>query len=225
MAIRVVVADDHTVVRDGLRLILEAEGDICGVGEGADGRKAVRQARSARPHVVVMDVSMPGLNGIEATRQISELRPCPSVVILSVHSNAEYVFQALKAGARGYLLKESAGKEVVSAVRAVHAGRRYLSERIAGVVADDYLCRGSRSPAGEALERLSSREREVLQLVAEGKSSAEIAETIHLSRKTVDTYRSRLMQKLGIANVPGLVRFAMAQGLIPLEPPPPPAHP
>jgi len=213
MSIRVVLADDHAVVRDGLRLILETEGDISVVGDVSDGREAVRMARSLSPDVVVMDIAMPGLNGIDATQQMADIDPCPAVVILSMHSTAEYVFRSLRAGARGYLLKESAGRDVANAVRAVHSGRRYLSEKIAAIVTDDYLSRRAASDSKGPLEALSGREREVLQLVVEGKSSAEIAKTIHLSRKTVDTYRSRVMEKLGIDNLPGLVRFAIAHGL------------
>ena len=213
MSIRVILADDHVVVRDGLRLILETEGDISVVGDVSDGREAVRMARSLIPDVVVMDIAMPGLNGVDATQQIAEIDPRPAVVILSMHSTAEYVFRSLLAGARGYLLKESAGRDVVNAVRAVHSGRRYLSEKIATMVTDDCLSRRAASDSKGPLEALSGREREVLQLVVEGKSSAEIAKTIHLSRKTVDTYRSRVMEKLGIDNLPGLVRFAIAQGL------------
>jgi DNA-binding NarL/FixJ family response regulator len=214
MAIRVVLADDHTVVRDGLRLILEAEGDISVVGDGANGREAVSLVRKLSPNVVIMDIAMPELNGIEATRQICQLQPAPAVVMLSVYSTAAYVYRALKAGARGYLLKESAGKDVVNAVRAAHEGRRYLSEKIANIITDDYLSYRGSSAEKDPLEQLSDREREVLQLVAEGKSSPEIAKAIHLSPKTVETYRYRLMRKLKIESIPELVRFAAAQGLI-----------
>jgi DNA-binding NarL/FixJ family response regulator len=214
MSITVFLADDHAVVRDGLRSLLEAQPDIRVVGDAANGREAVRQVVQLCPDVVVLDIAMPELNGIEAARGIS--RDCPSArtVILSMHSTAEHVFRALQAGARGYLLKESAGIEVVNAVRAVHAGRRYLSQKISDTLIDDYV--RQRQPESP-LSRLSRRERQVLQLVVEGQSSAEIAETLSLSPKTVETYRSRLMGKLGISDLPGLVKFAIQHGLTPLE--------
>ena len=217
MTITVFLADDHAVVRDGLRLLLEAQGDITVVGAAANGRLAVRQVGQLRPDVVVMDIAMPELNGIEATRQIRERQLPTQVVILSVHSTAEHVFRSLQAGARGYLLKESAGTEVVNAVRAVHAGRRYLSQKISDGVIDGYLQQRQIVEAESPLARLSPREREVLQLVVEGKSSADIADVLALSAKTVETYRSRIMQKLGIGDLPGLVKFAIRQGLTSLE--------
>ncbi len=215
-AIRVFLADDHAVVRDGLRLILEAQGDIAVVGEAANGHQAVRLVQQLRPDVVVMDIAMPELNGIEATREIRQSCPATQAVILSMHSTAEHIFRALEAGARGYLLKESAGLEVVEAVRAVHAGRRYLSQRISDTVIDDYL-RQRQAATKDPLERLTPRERQVLQLVAEGKSSAEIGDILFLSPKTVDTYRSRLMQKLGLSDLPSLIRFAIQHGITPLD--------
>ena len=217
MTITVFLADDHAVVRDGLRLLLEAQGDITVVGAAANGRLAVRQVGQLRPDVVVMDIAMPELNGIEATRHIRERQLPTQVVILSVHSTAEHVFRSLQAGARGYLLKESAGTEVVNAVRAVHAGRRYLSQKISDGVIDGYLQQRQIVEAESPLARLSPREREVLQLVVEGKSSADIADVLALSAKTVETYRSRIMQKLGIGDLPGLVKFAIRQGLTSLE--------
>lgn len=217
MAIRVFLADDHGVVRDGLRLLLEAQGDITVVGDAADGREAVRQVQELGPDVVVMDIAMPELNGIEATYQLREMCPAIQIVILSIHSATEHILRALRAGARGYLLKESAGTEVVEAVRAVHAGRRYLSQRISDTVIDGYLRQDPGDRVRSPLESLSPREREVLQLVVEGKTSAEIGKILFLSPKTVETYRSRLMQKLGINGLPGLVKFALQHGLIPLE--------
>jgi DNA-binding NarL/FixJ family response regulator len=217
MSITVFLADDHAVVRDGLRFLLEAQHDIKVVGDAANGRDAVRQVAQLCPDVVIVDIAMPDLNGIEATQQIRETRPSAQVIILSMHSTTEHVFRALQAGARGYLLKESAGVEVISAVRAVHAGRRYLSEKISDQVIDDYVRQRDAVEAESPLARLSPREREVLQLVVEGKSSAEIADILFLSPNTVETYRSRLMQKLGISDLPGLVKFAIQHGLTPLE--------
>jgi DNA-binding NarL/FixJ family response regulator len=215
MTIRVFIADDHAVIRDGLRYLLEAQGDLVVVGDAGDGRTAVRQVQELHPDVVVMDIAMPELNGIEAAQQIRETCPSTQVVILSMHSTTEHIQRALLVGAQGYLLKESAGREVVEAVRAVHAGRRYLSHKIADTVINNYVRASQTAQHHSPLERLSAREREILQLVAEGKSSADIAEILHLSPKSVGTYRSRLMRKLGIGDVAGLVRFAIQHGLTP----------
>jgi len=214
--IRVFLADDHAIVRDGLRMILEAQSDMTVAGDAADGRQAVRLVEQLQPNVVVMDIAMPELNGIEAAQQIRETCPSAQVIILSMHSSAEHIFRALQAGARGYLLKESAGAEVVDAVRAVHAGRRYLSQRITETVVEDYVHQ-RQAEAKSPLDLLSPREREVLQLVVYGKSSAEIAEILFLSPKTVETYRSRLMQKLGLHDLPSLVKFAIQHGVTALE--------
>ena len=212
--IRIVLADDHGVVRDGLRVLLEAQCDIQVVGDVANGRDALRLTRQLHPDVIVMDIAMPELNGIEATLQIQDASFSTQVLILSMHSTTEYVFRALQAGARGYLLKDSAGAEVVDAVRVVHAGRRYLSQKIASTVLDDYISERSRA---SPLDSLSPRERQILQLVAEGKSSAEAAAMLFLSPKTVDTYRSRMMQKLGIGDLPSLVKFAIQHGITQLD--------
>lgn len=217
MVIRVFLADDHAVVRDGLRFLLEAQSQIHVIGDAANGREAVRQVQQSKPDVVVMDIAMPELNGIEATQQIREACPSTQVVILSMHSTAEYIFRAFQAGAQGYLLKESAGMELVDAVRTVYAGNRYLSYRIAGTVLDDYVQQRQTAQADNPLERLSGREREILQLLVEGKSNAQIAKILSLSSKTVETYRSRLMQKLGISDLPSLTKFALQHGLIQVE--------
>jgi len=214
MAVTVLLADDHAVVRDGLRLLLEASGEFQVVGMAVDGIEAVRHALDLRPQVVVMDVAMPGMNGIEASQQILETWPDARIVILSMYVSVEHVHRALQAGAIGYLLKESAGAEVVEAVRTVAAGQRYLSRKITETVIDDYIhSRQSVNP----LESLSPRERQVLQLTAEGRSNAEIAGLLFLSPKTVETYRSRLMQKLDLQDVPALVKFAINHGLISLD--------
>ena len=217
MSITVFLADDHAVVRDGLRVLLEAQPDIRVAGDAANGRETVRQVVRLRPDVAVLDIAMPELNGIEAAQRITQDCPSTRVIILSMHSTTEHVFRALQAGARGYVLKESAGIEVVNAVRAVHAGRRYLSQKISDRLIDDYVVQRQAAEAESPLARLSSRERQVLQLVVEGKSSADIAGVLFLSLKTVETYRSRLMQKLGISDLPGLVKFAIQHGLTPLE--------
>lgn len=213
--ITVFLADDHAVVRDGLRALLEAQADLRVVGDAADGRVAAREAETLRPDVVVMDIAMPELNGIDAAAQIRASSPATQVVILSVHADSEHIFRAFKTGALGYVMKEAAGQEVVKAVREVHAGRRYLSPLIADTVATDFMrMRQDRTERGP-LDRLSAREREVLQLVVEGRSSAEIASRLLLSVKTVETYRSRLMQKLDIHDLPGLTKFAIRHGLTP----------
>jgi DNA-binding NarL/FixJ family response regulator len=217
MTITVFLADDHAVVRDGLRAILEAQPDMRVVGEATNGREAARRVAELRPNVVVMDIAMPDLNGIEATQHIRERCPSVQIIILSMHATKEYIRRALQAGARGYLLKDSAGAEVLQAVRAVHAGRRYLSQRVSEEILDEYPRPRGAAQADDPLSLLSPREREVLQLVVEGRTSAEIAERIFLSPKTVETYRSRLMAKLGVADLPGLVKFAIQHGVTHLE--------
>lgn len=215
--IRVFLADDHAVVRDGLRALLDEQADIQVVGDATNGREAVRQVAELLPDVVVMDVAMPELNGIDAAGEILQTHPSVRVIILSMHSTTEYVFRALQAGAQGYVLKESAGIEVVNAVRTAHADQRYLSHKISDRLIDDYLHQFQSVEAEGPLARLSPREREVLQLVVEGRSSAEIADTLSLSLKTVETYRSRMMRKLGIKDLPNLVKFAIQHGITPLE--------
>jgi DNA-binding NarL/FixJ family response regulator len=212
MTIRVLLADDHAVLRDGVAALLQAQEDITVVAHAQDGREAVRKAAELKPDVAIMDIVMPELDGIEATRLVHQSSPLTQVVILSMYSTTEHIFRALQAGAKGYLLKESAGAELVAAVRSAHTGRRYLSQKITETVVDDYI--REHQPT-DPLGKLSSRERQILQLVAAGKSTADIAHTLFLSPKTVDTYRSRLMQKLDIDSLAGLVKFAIACGLIP----------
>ena len=181
MTIRVLLADDHAIVRDGLRSLLSIEQNITIVGDASDGRQAVQQVQLLKPDVVVIDISMPELNGIEATRQIIEMLPRTRCIILSMHASAEYVYRALQAGAVGYLLKESAGKEVAQAIRTVHSGGRYLGSEITKMVIDDYVIQRATSTNQSPLESLSPREREILQMVVEGKSSVDIAEVLSLS--------------------------------------------
>lgn len=213
MTISVFIADDHAVVRDGLKLLLQAQPDITVAGEASNGRDAVRLIGKLAPDVAVLDIAMPQMNGIEAAAQVHAISSRTRVIILSMHASSEHVFRALQAGAAGFVLKESAGAEVVQAVRAVSAGGRFLSAPIAEMVQDPGLritgSAGEKSP----LERLSSRERQVLQLVVEGRSSADVAEVLFLSPKTVETYRSRIMQKLGVRDLTGLVKFAVQHGL------------
>ena len=212
MIIRVLLADDHRVITDGLRSLIEAERDLRVVGVATTGTAAVRLAAQTAPDVVVMDQAMPEMNGTEAARLISSRREGTRVVILSMHSNPEYVHRALQAGASGYVLKSSAGDDVVAAIRAVHAGRRYVSPALNELLLDRMID-GSDDP----LARLSARERQVLKLLAEGHSVVHIAAKLSLSRKTVETYRERLMEKLHLADVPGMVKFALKQGIIALE--------
>jgi DNA-binding NarL/FixJ family response regulator len=208
--ITVYLVDDQRILRDGLRALLELQGDMRVVGEAADGRAALEGILAAQPDVVLMDVTMPELNGMDATQAVTQKAPQVKVIILSVHSDSEHVHRAFQAGAAGYLLKESAGTEVVAAVRAAQGNRRYVSPKIADALA---LRRDKRGP----FESLSAREREVLQLTVAGATSAGIAEKLNLSPKTVDTYRSRAMEKLGVQNLPELVRLAVKHGLTPPE--------
>jgi two-component system response regulator NreC len=211
--IKILIADDHGVVAEGLKHLIEAQADMRVVAIAADGREAVRVAREAQPDVVLMDLSMPELNGADAARAILERDPKCRVIVLSMYSDREYVRRALTAGAAGYVVKRSAAKEVVEAIRAVFGGGRYLSPRVADVVIEDY----ADDKAADPLSRLSAREREVLQLLAEGRTGAEIAQRLSLSQKTVETYRARLVEKLGIRDVAGLVRFAIQRGLVSLD--------
>jgi DNA-binding NarL/FixJ family response regulator len=217
MSIAIVLADDHRVVREGLRALLERHEDLRVVGEAADGQEAVKLAATLKPDVIVMDISMPVLNGIEATQQAIEASPSTRVIILSMYSTSEHIFRSFKAGAQGYLLKESAGADVVNAVRAVREGKRYLTEKIADAILDDFIHQRSLAESESPVSRLSKRERHILQLVVEGKSSSEIGLQLFLSPKTVETYRSRIMHKLSINDVPGLVKFALQHGLTALE--------
>jgi len=207
---RVLLADDHAVVRDGLRALLEHVGDFEIVGVAGNGRDAVAEAQRLSPDVVVMDIAMPELDGIEATRRILEKCAGTKVLILSMYLSSEHLHRAMHAGARGYVLKESAGDEVVDAVRAVQAGKRYLSHKISETMIDDYLRDGVRvSP----LDSLSLRERDVLQMVVEGQTNSVIAAKLSLSPKTIETYRTRIMRKLKVHDTVELVKFAMRHGL------------
>lgn len=217
MRTTIFLADDHAVVRDGLRLLLETNPDFSVIGGAGNGRDAIRQMAQSCPDVAILDIGMPELNGIEATRQLRQICPATQVIILSMHATSGHIFQALQAGARGYVLKASVGAEVVKAVKAVQAGQRYLSQKISDQVIEDYIRQRQPDEMQNPLARLSLREREVMQLVVEGKSSAEIAEILSLSSNTVDTYRSRLMQKLGISDLPSLVKLAIQHGLTSLD--------
>ena len=207
--IRVLLADDHAVVRKGFRMILAAQPDMEIVGEAGNGREAVELAQSIRPDVVVMDVAMPGLNGIEATRRLADLCPQTRVLALSMHKDSVYVREILRAGARGYLLKDSLDSDLLAAVRAVSRGDGYLSPAVSEAVLSDY-----RRQVTDPLDLLTSREREVLQMIAEGKTNKEIAALLNLSVYTVDAHRGRIMEKLNLHTTGELVRFAMRKGII-----------
>jgi two-component system, NarL family, response regulator NreC len=212
--LRVLLGDDHTVLRHGLRKILEERRDWHVVGEAGNGRDAVREALALNPDVAVLDIGMPLLNGIEATRQIVKRAPAVRVLILSMHSDQAYVTQAVQAGARGYLLKESAGAELLEAIAAVSTGKSYFSPAVAQVVFDDYVKTLSEKGITDPYDSLSEREREVLQLVAEGRSSKEIAELLSISPATVETHRAHLLQKLRLHNTVEVVRYATRRGII-----------
>jgi DNA-binding NarL/FixJ family response regulator len=206
---RILLADDHAVVRQGFRMILGAQADLEIIGEAGNGREAVSMSETLHPDVVVMDVAMPELNGIEATRRIMETAPHTRVLALSMHKDSVYVREILRAGARGYLLKDSIDVDLLAAVRAVAKGEGYLSPGVSDSVLSDY-----RKHVTDPLDLLSSREREVLQLIAEGKTNKDIATLLNLSVYTVDAHRGRIMEKLNLHSTSELVRFAVRKGLI-----------
>ena len=217
MKIRVLVADDHAIIREGLRVMLDSQLDMEVVGIATNGREAIQLVDEHDPDVAVIDISMPELNGIEAIQQMLPRHPHMQVVVLSIHETKPYVYRALKAGAKGYLIKETAGLEVVDAVRAVYYSQRYLSQSITDLLTEASFLNLEALIEVSPLEALSPREREILQLVAEGKTSQEIAERLSISPKTVDTYRSRLMHKIRVEDIAGLVKFAIQNGVISLE--------
>jgi DNA-binding NarL/FixJ family response regulator len=214
MTIRILIADDHGVVAEGLKHLVSAQPEMEVVGLAENGREVVRAALDSLPDIVLMDHAMPLLNGTEATRLIRDRSEHTRIIMLSMYSDAVHVYRALQAGATGYIVKKSVAKEVVDAIHAVHRGGRYLSRQLADIVIDHVV---HKSAPDDPLERLSSRERQVLQLLAEGHSVAEIAATLSLSPKTVETYRARMMEKLGIFELANLVRFAIQQGVTALE--------
>ena len=212
--IRILLADDHTVIRLGLKLLLERQADFVVVGEAEDGRKAIQLAESLQPDVIVMDVAMPNLNGIEATRQITTALPKVAVVVLSMHSDESYVMRALKAGAKGYLLKDSAEADLIQAIRTVVTGKSYFSAAVSKMLLEDYVQNLRQRGIEDSYDLLTPREREVLQLAAEGKSNKESAALLNLSAYTVETHRTNLMQKLGLHSVPELILYAVRKGII-----------
>lgn len=206
--IKILLADDHTIVRQGLKLILSADPDMEVIGEAANGREAVELAQKLRPDVVLMDVAMPDWNGIEATRRLIETNGRIKILVLSMHKEAVYVREILRAGARGYILKDAIDKELLSAVRSVAKGDGYISPAVSGALLSDY-----RKDVTDPVDLLSGREREVLQLIAEGKTNKEIATRLNLSVYTVDSHRGKIMEKLNLHSTGELVRFALKHGL------------
>jgi two-component system, NarL family, response regulator NreC len=213
-AIRVLVADDHPIIRSGLRLLLERESGFQVVAEASDGRQAVDLAERERPDVVILDIGMPNLNGIEAAKQIVAKLPQTKVIVLSMHSDETYVLRALRAGARGYLLKDSAESDILNAIRAVQAGKAYFSPEISRMLVDDYMRQMQQRGIDDSYELLSAREREIMQMLAEGKTNKEIATMLNLSPHTVETHRSHIFQKLNLHTLPELILYAVRKGVI-----------
>ena len=213
MSLRIVIADDHTLMRAGLRSLLERDLQYCVVGEAENGRLAVEQVIAHSPDLVIMDIAMPELNGIEATRRIIEFNPYIKVIALSIHADVDYVIEVLKAGARGYLLKDSALEEVQQAILSVQEGQTYLAQKLATQVYDDYVRRVGTHRANSAYELLSIRDREIVQLLAEGYTSKEIAERLSLAVSSVETYRSQIMAKLNLRSIAALTKYAIREGI------------
>ena len=212
--IRILLADDHPVVRDGLRALLEREPDMTIVAEAADGREAVRLAEEQSPDVAIMDLAMPIMNGIEATRRIVATHPRTAVVILSMHQDESYVLGSLNAGAKGYLLKDSMRKEVIEAIRAVSQGRSFLTRKVSAMLQEDYISQLRRRGLEDSYELLTDREREVLQLVAEGRTNKEVASALNISVTTVETHRTHILRKLDLHSIPELILYAVRKGII-----------
>jgi len=215
MTITIFLADDHPLLLDGLELVLSREPDLKVIGRAANGRELVNLVAKRQPDVVITDITMPELNGIEATRQIRELYPRVRVIVLSIHDTMHHVMWSLEAGADGYLLKGSAGQEVVQAVRVVYRGQRYLSHRVAAMMGENELTPRQAPIVMNPLQRLSQREREVLQLVAEGHTNAKIAVELNLSPKSIATYRRRVMDKLDLDDTTDLIKFALQNKITP----------
>jgi len=212
--VRVLLADDHTLMRAGLRVLLERQPDFAVVGEAEDGRQTVQLVETLQPDVVVMDIAMPNLNGIEATRQIVDKSPRTSVVILSMHSDESYILRSLKAGARAYLLKDSAEADLIRAIHAVRDGKSFFSPAVGKALVEDYVRQLKERGDDDSYDLLTSREREILQLVAEGKSNKDVANLLNLSVYTVETHRAHILQKLGLHTVPDLILYAVRKGII-----------
>jgi DNA-binding NarL/FixJ family response regulator len=213
MAIKIILADDHQVLRESLALTLEREEQITVMGQAENGRAVIRLCREVEPDLVLMDLQMPEISGVEACRQITREHPGIRVIMLSMYASKEHIYQSFQAGAKGYLLKDASIGEVVEAIHQVAAGRRFLSQAMTDNMIDEYLLKRGQGQETNPLDRLSGREYQILELVAEGRTNKQIASTLHLSPSTVSTYRSRMMKKLGIDDLAGLIRFAVENGL------------
>jgi DNA-binding NarL/FixJ family response regulator len=211
---RILLADDHTVIRAGIKLLLEGQPEWHVVGEASDGREALNALEETRPDLIVMDLAMPNLNGMEATRQILASHPDISIVVLSMHSDEGYVLRALKAGARGYVLKDSTETDLIDAVKAVRAGKSYFSPAVSRLLVEDYTRQLHGRNLEDTYELLTNREREILQLAAEGKSNKEIAGLLNLSVYTIETHRKNIMEKLNLHSLPELILYAVRKGVI-----------
>jgi two-component system response regulator NreC len=214
MTIRILLADDHTILRAGLKMMLNAQPDMEVIGEAQDGRQAINEALRHHPDVVLMDITMPDINGIDATRQIKRLLPDVKVLVLTMHENDEYVFQALRAGASGYIVKEAVDTELFTALHVVQTGQFYLSPTAQSIIVGDYLQRVRTGEEKDSYSTLTEREREILKLVAEGFTNNQIAERLVISPKTVDTHRTHVMDKLNLHSRAELVKYAMRRGLL-----------
>ena len=212
--IRILLADDHTIIRSGIRALLERQSDFRVVAEAADGVEAVRMAEEYNPDVAVMDIAMPKLNGIDATEQITAKHPRIAAIVLTMHSDEGYVLRSLKAGARGYLLKDSAEAELITAIRVVHEGKAFFSPAISKVLAEDFVRQAQKRGLQDSQELLSMREREVLQLLAEGRSNKEVATLLNLSLYTIETHRSNILQKLKLHGTAELILYAVRKGIV-----------
>jgi DNA-binding NarL/FixJ family response regulator len=212
--IRVLVADDHPVVRKGLQTCLAKQGNLKVVGEAADGDEALRKARELSPDVVLMDISMPGMNGLAVTEVLRKEAPDMKVLVLSIHSNKEYIFRVIQAGAHGYVSKEAPPEELIRAIESVYQGEPHFSEDIARAALTEFVNTGGKK---EPFAQLTTREREVLVLIAEGKSNKEIADRLGIGVRTIETHRERIMRRLNIHSVAGLTKYAIANGLVALE--------
>ncbi|MGB8656189.1 MAG: response regulator transcription factor [Candidatus Zixiibacteriota bacterium] len=215
--VRLLVADDHKIFRQGIKKLLEEEPDLQVVGEAADGRDVVKKAIELKPDIVLMDIAMANLNGLEATRQIKKALPDMRVIMLTMHKNEEYVLQSFQAGASGYILKEGAVEELVSAIRSIHQDKSFLSPTISKTLIDAYLRKSETGKTETPFDLLTDREREVLQLIAEGYTNREVAKSLFISVKTVEAHRAHIMQKLNIHDIAKLVKYAIQKGLVDLN--------
>jgi two-component system response regulator NreC len=215
--VRLLVADDHKIFRQGIKKLLEEEPDLQVVGESADGRETVKKATELKPDVILMDIAMANLNGLEATKQIKKVLPETKVIMLTMHKNEEYVLQSFQAGASGYILKEGAVEELVSAIRSIHQDKSFLSPTVSKTLVDAYLRKMETGKTETPFDLLTDREREVLQLIAEGYTNREVAKQLFISVKTVEAHRAHIMQKLNIHDIAKLVKYAIQKGLVDLN--------